>query len=110
MYVSVVNQQVYNYPDDSPWEFEVDVESEYVPIFHRLFKQIDELEFRNFLRSHLPFMPYHFGRNNYNVDQRTMKIYALIHEFTDDSRSVYRKASVFSLKGLLSFATLVERT
>jgi len=84
MYVSVVNQQVYHYPDDSPWEYEVNVESQYVPVFHRLFSQINELEYRNFLRSHLAFMPYHFGRNNFNVDQRTMKIYALIHEFTDD--------------------------
>ena len=25
MYVSVVNQQVYHQPDDSPWEYEVDV-------------------------------------------------------------------------------------
>lgn len=84
MYVSIMHQQIYNYPDDSPWEFEVDVEREYVPIFHRLFNQIDELEYRNFLRSHLPFLPYHYGRNNQNVDQRTMKLYALIHEFTDE--------------------------
>ncbi|MER2090127.1 MAG: transposase [Sporosarcina sp.] len=85
IYVSIVNQQVYYHPDDSPWEFEVDVEREYIPVFHRLFKQIYELEFRNFLRSHLPFMPYHYGRNNYKVDERTMRLYALIHEFTDEN-------------------------
>ena len=25
MYVSVVHQQVYHHPDDSPWEYEVNV-------------------------------------------------------------------------------------
>ena len=37
MYVSVMNQQIYHHPDDSPWEYEVNVTSEYVPVFHRLF-------------------------------------------------------------------------
>ena len=41
MYVSVMNQRVYHHPDDSPWEYEVDVEREYVPIFQRLFNQIE---------------------------------------------------------------------
>jgi len=85
MYVSVVHQQVYHQPHDSPWEYEVDVPNEYVPIFHRLFTQMDRLEFRNFLRAHLPYVPYHYDKDNHDIDKRTMKVYALIHEFTDDT-------------------------
>ena len=59
IYVSVTDQRVYIHPDDSPWEYEVEVQREYVPIFHTLFEQINELEFRNFLRAHLPYVPYH---------------------------------------------------
>jgi hypothetical protein len=84
MYVSVVNQQVYYQPDDSPWEYEVEVTSEYLPVFHRLFTQMNQLEFRNFLRAHLPYVPYHYDKDNHDIDTRTMKVYALIHEFTDD--------------------------
>ncbi len=84
MYVSVVHQQVYHHPDDSPWEYEVNVTEEYVPVFHRLFHQVDRLEFRNFLRAHLPYVPYHYDKDNHDIDTRTMKVYALIHEFTDD--------------------------
>jgi hypothetical protein len=84
MYVSVVNQQVYLQPHDSPWEYEIEVPNEYIPIFHRLFTQMDRLEFRNFLRAHLPYVPYHYDKDNYDIDRRTMKVYALIHEFTDD--------------------------
>ncbi|CAM3249212.1 transposase [Filibacter tadaridae] len=84
MYVSVLNQQVYHHPDDSPWEYEVSVTREYVPIFHHLFKEMDRLEFRNFLRSHLPYVPYHYDKDNHDIDIRTMKVYALIHEFTDN--------------------------
>jgi len=84
MYVSVTHQQIYHHPDDSPWEYEIKVTEEHIPVFHRLFAQVDELELRNFVRSHLPFLPYYYGRNNEKVDQRTMRIYALIHEFTDE--------------------------
>lgn len=84
MYVSIMHQQINYYPDDSPWEYEVEVAKEFVPIFHRLFHQMDRLEFINFLRSHLPYFPYHFDRNNHEIDLRTMKLYALVHEFSDD--------------------------
>ncbi|MFJ7936338.1 transposase [Sporosarcina sp. NPDC096371] len=83
MYVSVVNQQVYHHPDDSPWEYEVEVAREYVPIFDRLFIQVDQIEYRNFLKSHLPLLRFQDASGSEDVDNRMMKIYALIHEFTD---------------------------
>ena len=69
---------------DSPWEYEVDVPSDYVPVFHRLFTQMNELESRNFYRAHLPFIPYHYDKDNHEIELRTIKVYALIHEFTND--------------------------
>lgn len=84
MYVSIVEQKVHFHPDDSLWEYEVEVPREYIPIFHSLFKQTAELEFRNFLRAHLPYIPYHNDRDNHDIDKRTQKVYALIHEFTDN--------------------------
>ena len=84
MYVSVAHQQVYHRPHDSPWEYEVEVPNAYVPIFHRLFEQMYDLEIRNFYRAHLPYIPYHYDKDNHDIDLRTMKVYALIHEFTND--------------------------
>ncbi|MHA6260223.1 transposase [Sporosarcina sp. CAU 1771] len=84
MYVSVVNQRVYNYPDDAPWEYEVVVTEEYVPVFKRLFDQVDSFEFQNFLRSHFPLMPKQFGGFSDQIEIRIQKIYALIHEFTNE--------------------------
>lgn len=84
MYVSISDQRVYNRPDDSPWEYEVEVTKEYIPVFHDLFNKTNELEFRNFFRAHLPYIPYHYDRGNHEIDERTQMVYALIHEFTDD--------------------------
>lgn len=83
LYVSVTDHRVFSYPDDSPWEYEIKIKSEDVRIFRRLFEQISNLEFRNFYRSHLPYVPYHYDKDNHDIDLRTKKIYALIHEFSD---------------------------
>lgn len=84
MYVSIAHKQVSGDPHSSPWEYKVELSKEAYPVFQRLFEQMNQLEFRNFLRSHLPYVPYHYDRDNSDIDRRTAKIYALIHEFTDE--------------------------
>ncbi|WP_225217679.1 transposase [Sporosarcina gallistercoris] len=96
MYVSVAHQQININKYDSPYEYEVNIPKEYIEIFHHLFDQTNELEFFNFLRAHLPYVPYHYDRDNHKVDLRLYKMYALIHEFTDDeSRAVIERMPFF---------------
>ncbi len=85
MFVSVTNQQIYPVAHVSPWEYEIEIDKEVVPVFQLIFNQMGNLEFDNFLRSHLPYVPYHYDKNNHTLDLRTMKLYALIHEYTDES-------------------------
>ncbi|MBB4826095.1 hypothetical protein HNO89_003332 [Sporosarcina luteola] len=96
LYVSVANQQVMTDKHASPWEYELTISKEYIPIFEHLFEQMNQLEFRNFLRSHLPYVPYHYDSDNHEIDIRTMKLYALIHEFTDtETRKFIEKLPYF---------------
>lgn len=83
LYVSVSDHRIYSHPDDAPWEYAIEVEKQYVPVFQQLFEQVNELEFLNFWRSHLPYIPYHHDETNHTIDLRTKKVYALIHEFSD---------------------------
>lgn len=92
LYVSVINHRVYSYPDDSPWEYEITIDNENVRVFHRLFEQMRGLEFRNFLRAHLPYVPYHLDSDNHNIDLRTQKVYALIHEYSDNETKKFIEA------------------
>ena len=84
MYVSIANQQVYHHPNDSSWEYAVEVPEQYVRVFQRLSTQMEQIEVRNFLRGHMPFFDFAEPSHNTDIDVRTMKVYALIHEFTDD--------------------------
>ena len=89
MYVSVIHQLVTVNKEDSPYEFEVKIPKDYIEIFDHLFDQTNELEFINFLRAHLPYVPYHYDKDNHQIDRRLHKVYALIHEFTDDESKAF---------------------
>ena len=57
-----------------------------------LFDQVrPSLKSRNFFRAHLSFFtPVIMAVNNDEIELRTKKVYALIHEFTDEeSRKIY---------------------
>ncbi len=84
VYVSLTQKKVYLYPDESPWEFKITAYQEIVPVFEKLFQQLNYIEVDNFFRAHIPFIPYHKDKENDQYDERMMKLYALIHEYTDE--------------------------
>lgn len=75
VYISLNHQQIYTYPDESTWEFEVTAERKVIPIFYKLFDQMKRLEGAHFFSADVQNSPY---------DYRLKKIYALIHEFSDE--------------------------
>ncbi|TQR18032.1 transposase [Psychrobacillus vulpis] len=89
VYISVSNQQVFTYPDESPWEFEVITNREIIPVFQKLFEQLGDVEESNFWRAHIPFRSYHLDKENDNYDKRMKKVYALIHEFGDEETKAF---------------------
>ncbi|WP_144513997.1 transposase [Bacillus sp. FJAT-22090] len=96
-YVSIQNQHVYYYPDESPWEFEVVAERNIIPIFQKLFDQVKMVESSNFLRAQKPIELYHHDRENDQYDRRLKKIYALIHEFSnEESRNFIEQLPYFN--------------
>lgn len=96
-YVSIKSQQVYYYPDESPWEFEVVAERNIIPIFQKLFDQVRGIESSNFLRAHKPYELYHNDGENDQYDRRLKKVYALIHEYSnDESRAFIEQLPYFN--------------
>lgn len=97
LYVSISDQRLYRYPDESPWEFKIEVDREMVPVFQQLFSQINNIEFANFWRAHLPYVPYHMDKENDQIDYRTKKLYALVHEYGDqESKEFIEQLPYFS--------------
>lgn len=96
VYVSVVHRKVYAYPDESPWEFEINANQEIIPVFDKLFDQLNVVEIKDFWRSHIPIKLYHHDKENDQYDIRMKKVYALIHEFCNpESRSFIEQLPYF---------------
>lgn len=99
VYVSVAHHRYYFHPDDSPWEYEIEAGPEVIGVIDQLFNQKDELEWKNFLRAHLPYIPYHLNRENDEVDNRLKKLYAILHEFgNDEAKEVIESMPYYNTK------------
>ncbi|QFF99775.1 transposase [Psychrobacillus glaciei] len=97
VYVSIVHRKVYIYPDESPWEYEVNANREIIPVFEKLFNQLSSAETSNFWRAHIPIRYYHLDEENDEYDTKLKKLYALIHEFSnEESRSLIEKLPYFN--------------
>lgn len=83
LYVSVSGRQIHAAPRPFPWEFAIEADSGTEFVIRRLFRQIEEAEWTNFLRAHLPAIPYHLDKENHQIDRRVMKLYAIVHEYGD---------------------------
>lgn len=83
VYVSVMHKY-YNFsPHDSPWEFHINIDPSMLEVMDVLFDQLQSWDNNSIWRAQLPAVPYHFDQQNDEVDNRLMKLYALIHEFGD---------------------------
>ena len=95
-YVSVSNRKIYAYPSESPWEFEITTTQEMIPVFYRLFDQLNYADIKCFWRAHVPIRLYHQDRENDMYDIKMKKVYALIHEFCDkDSQKFIEQLPYF---------------
>ena len=98
VYISVKSQQVYAYPEESQWEYEVTATRNEIKVFEKLFYQLKSVQSRNFLRAHEPQLvkPYHVDGENDQYDRRLKKVYAWIHEFSsDDSKRFIEQLPYF---------------
>jgi hypothetical protein len=84
IYVSVANLTCNFFPGAS-YEFMLKMDPIKARVFAKLFQQMNQLEASNAFRAHMPYIPYHFDHLNHDIDRRLQKVYALIHEFGDES-------------------------
>ncbi|SIT85764.1 transposase [Edaphobacillus lindanitolerans] len=84
LYVSISGRQIHPAPHPYPWEFEIEANRKTELMMRSLFSQIDNVEWSNFLRAHLPAIPYHLDKENHEIDRRVAKLYAIVHEYGDE--------------------------
>lgn len=83
-YIYLANGQISRDHESSPWNFKIEATDGEITQLREMFDQNYETEVENFYRAHVPFIQYHYDRENDAYDERIQRIYGLIYELGDE--------------------------
>nr|WP_180954691.1 hydrolase [Bacillus sp. V5-8f] len=83
-YIYVANGQISRDGESSPWNFKIEATDEEIIKLREYFNQNADTEIENFFRAHVPYIQYHYDRENDEYDKTIQKIYGMIYELGDD--------------------------
>ncbi|PLR79432.1 hydrolase [Bacillus sp. V3-13] len=83
-YISVGTGEISQSATASPWNFQIHATDEEITILREYFEQNYSTEWQNFFRAHVPYVQYHYDRENDAYDETMQKIYRMIYELGDE--------------------------
>ncbi|MFX3640067.1 MAG: hypothetical protein ACE3L7_15665 [Candidatus Pristimantibacillus sp.] len=87
-YISVQSKSIMYNQGDAAYELEIDATEEEVEKLTELFKQWEDADFKNYIRAHIPIIPYHHDSENDVYDYFLKEIYKTIYQMgTDQTKS-----------------------
>lgn len=83
-YISIANGEIMQSSTDSSWNFRIEATNEEIIRLRELFDQNYSTEWQNFFRAHVPYVQYHYDRENDAYDETLQKVYQLIYQLGDE--------------------------
>lgn len=83
-YIWLPNGQISLDSESSPWNFRIEATDEEITYLRELFDQNYSTEWANFFRAHVPYVQYHYDRENDSYDETLFKVYEVIYKLGDD--------------------------
>ncbi len=83
-YISLGNGEIMQTATASPWNFKIEATDEEITRLREYFDQNYSTEWQNFFRAHVPYVQYHYDRENDAYDETMKKIYGMIYDLGDE--------------------------
>jgi hypothetical protein len=83
-YISIGTGEIMKTATDSPWNFKIEANDDEITKLREYFDQNYSTEWQNFFRAHVPYVQYHYDRENDAYDETMVKIYEMIYELGDE--------------------------
>ncbi|AGK55301.1 MAG: hypothetical protein K0S25_1465 [Bacillus sp. (in: firmicutes)] len=83
-YIALGTGEIMQSATDSPWNFKITATDDEIIQLREYFDQNYSTEWQNFFRAHVPYVQYHYDRENDAYDKTTEKIYKLIYDLGDE--------------------------
>ncbi|HZG74142.1 MAG TPA: hypothetical protein VEY51_21620 [Chondromyces sp.] len=90
-YIQLANGEIMSRPTDSPWNFKIEATDEEITKLRELFDANYSMEWQNFFRAHVPYVQYHYDRENDSYDARLKQIYGMIYQLGDQEAKQHIK-------------------
>jgi hypothetical protein len=82
-YIDVGTGQILSNASSSTWSFQIQATDEEITQLRELFNQNYSTEWKNFFRSHVPFVEYHNDKENDSYDRTIQQIYGMLYKLGD---------------------------
>ncbi|WP_243385969.1 hydrolase [Bacillus kexueae] len=92
-YISVASGEISRVSTASPWDFQIKATDEEITTLREYFDQIHSTGWQNFFRAHVPYVGYHYDRENDAIDSLNKKVYELIYELGNEEARQHIQSS-----------------
>lgn len=83
-YIDVGSGEISQSATGSTWSYKIEASNKEIGELRELFDQNYSTEWQNFFRAHVPYVQYHYDRENDAYDQTISKIYGIIYNLGDE--------------------------
>jgi hypothetical protein len=83
-YVSIATGEISQVKTASPWDFQIEATDDEIIQLREYFDQNYSTDWQPFWRTHVPYIQYHYNRENDAYDETLIKIYQLIYKLGNE--------------------------
>lgn len=83
-YVTVANGEISQLSTEAPWDYKIEATEDEITSLREYFDQVYSSDWQGFFRAHVPYLEYHYDRQNDAIDQTNYKIYEMIYQLGDE--------------------------
>ncbi|MDQ0216552.1 hypothetical protein J2S13_003014 [Oikeobacillus pervagus] len=83
-YIHIGNGEILSNSTASPWNFRIYANDDEITRLREIFDANYSVEWKNFYRAHVPYIQYHYDRENDHYDLNMKKVYEMIYALGDE--------------------------
>lgn len=83
-YLDITNGEISRSRTSSTWNYQIQATDEEITILREYFDQMHSSNWQGFLRAHVPYVQYHYDRENDANDRLLKEVFQMIHDLGDE--------------------------
>lgn len=88
-YIDVGTGEISQSATSSTWSYKIQANDEEITQLRELFDSNYSNEWQNFFRAHVPYVQYHYDRENDAYDNTMQQVYGMLHQLGDDEAKAH---------------------